>query len=330
MRDRQLDLFDAPADAPSAQASYPGALHRLAEQLPPHVHLGTSSWTFPGWTGLVYLRRYDSQASFVRESLAEYARHPLFKTVGVDRAHYAPLSREDWLAYARQLPSGFRCVIKVWDELTVMTFPDHPRYGARRGQTNASFLDSALFKDAVLGPLREGFAPHVAALVLEFAPMRRCPPARVFADKLAQFLEACSSDVPLAVELRNRELFTPRYLAILRHFGASHVLSFWTGMPTLREQLAVPGVLCGPLTVARLSLPPFTAYAARNAARKQEFSPFDRIIEPQPALREDVVELARRTAELNLALFVTVNNKVEGSAPLTIAALAERIIARAL
>ena len=91
------------------------------------------------------------------------------------------------------------------------------------------------------------------------------------------------------MELRNRELLTPRYLAVLEHFGASHVLNFWTGMPALREQLALPGVLSGPRAVARLSLPPFTAYAQR----KRDFAPFSRIVDAQPALRDDVAESSR-------------------------------------
>jgi uncharacterized protein YecE (DUF72 family) len=321
MHEDQLDLFgQAVAQVPRGPA-YPEALHALAAALPPHVHLGTSSWTFPGWSGLVYLRSYPSQRSFVQESLKEYAQYPLFKTVGVDRAHYAPLSVADWRTYAAQLPPGFRCVIKVWDELSLMAFPDHERYGARRGAHNPSFLDPALLRDAVVAPLREAFRDHVGALVLELAPQRNPLPARQFEDRLAGFLSRAPQDLSLAVELRNRELLTPRYLAILMHFGASHVLNFWSGMPTLREQLALPGILSGPRAVARLSLPPFTSYAQR----KRELEPFDRIQDPQLALHEDVAELAYRAGELGQSLFITVGNKVEGCAPRTIASLAARI-----
>jgi uncharacterized protein YecE (DUF72 family) len=318
---RQLDLFAEPGGSAEKPTEYPESVHQLGAALPSHVHLGTSSWTFAGWSGLVYLRTYPNQRSFVRESLSEYARYPLFKTVGVDRAHYAPLSADDWRAYAAQLPPRFPCVIKAWDELSVITFPDHERYGARRTTQNPHFLDAALFRDAVAAPLLEGFRDHVGALVLELAPQRSAPPARQFEDRLARFLSQAPAELPLAVELRNRELLTPRYLSILKHYGASHVLNFWTGMPTLREQLALPGILSGPRAVARLSLPPFTAYAQR----KRDFAPFDRLVEPQLSLRDDVAELVYRTGELGQDVFITVNNKVEGSAPLTIAALAQRI-----
>ena len=109
MPGNQLDLF---GEGQGSQLATPPAIpehvRKLAEALPRHVHLGASTWTFPGWAGLVYHRAYPNQRSFVRDSLAEYAQYPLFRTVGVDRAHYAPLTALDWQAYAQQLPLGFQ------------------------------------------------------------------------------------------------------------------------------------------------------------------------------------------------------------------------------
>jgi uncharacterized protein YecE (DUF72 family) len=317
--ERQLDLFGAAALPPAPRHEPPRELVELGRKLPAHVRLGTSSWTFPGWSGLVYRKHYPNQKAFTRDSLAEYAQHPLFHTVGIDRSHYAPLSEQDLASYAAQLPRGFRCVIKVWDELTTMVFPDHERYGARRGQPNPSFLDAQRFRDQVAAPLLSTFREHTGPLVLEVAPMRKVPSPRVFEDALARFLKAAPPELHYAVELRNRELLTPRYLAILKHFAASHVLNYWTLMPTIGEQLRMPEILPGPFVVSRLLLPPYRGYEQR----KRELSPFDRILDPQPQMREDVIELAARAGELGHTLFIIVNNKAEGSAPLTVKALAE-------
>ena len=59
----QLELF-APAPGvaePDTSATPEPALPstellELAARLPAEVRLGTSSWSFPGWTGLVYAR----------------------------------------------------------------------------------------------------------------------------------------------------------------------------------------------------------------------------------------------------------------------------------
>lgn len=318
--ERQLDLFGAPvAEDLTVAEPYPERLVELSKAIPAHVHLGTSSWTFPGWSGLVYRRVYKTPREFTRQSLGEYARYPLFGTVGIDRSHYAPLLPEDYQLYASQLPDGFPCVIKVWDELTTQVFPDHARYGARRGQANDHFLDAELFRDSVFTPTFEHFEKHVGALVLEFAPQRVAPDPRKFELSVERFLQAAPRGLPLAFELRNRELLTPRYLDILRHHGASHVLNFWAGMPTLAEQLQRPRILSGARVVARLMLPPYQVYAQRRA----EMAPFDRVLDPQPGMRQDVLELARLAGEYDQALFVIVNNKAEGSAPGTIMALAE-------
>jgi uncharacterized protein YecE (DUF72 family) len=324
--DRQLDLFAeaAPNSSTPEVGRYPPALLELAAALPKHLRLGTSSWTFPGWAGLVYQRTYPNQRVFTRESLSEYARHPLLTTVGIDRSHYAPLDTTTLREYASMLPAGFRCVMKAWDELTTMVFPDHERYGPRRGQRNPSFLDPVRFREAVAGPVLDAFADHIGPIVLEVAPMRRAPSPKDFEHALEHFLQKAPPELHYAVELRNPELVTPRYLGILRHYAASHVLNFWTLMKPLREQLAVDGILPGPVVVSRLLLPPYTGYEQR----KRELSPFDRIVDVQHEMREDVVGLVERCGELGHTLYVIANNKAEGSAPLTLRAIAELVVAR--
>jgi uncharacterized protein YecE (DUF72 family) len=315
----QLALFDL-SPPPEELAPWDRELEHLAAALPEHLRLGTSSWTFEGWTHLVYRKSYPNQRAFTRESLAEYARHPLMRTVGIDRSHYKPLDEASLREYSAQLPEGFRCVSKAWDELTTMVFPDHERYGERRRTKNASFLDVSRFSDFVAQPLLNAFADHTGPIILEIAPMRPAPAAREFEDQLARFLARAPRPLHYAVELRNRELFTPRYLAILAHYAASHVLNYWTGMPTLREQMEMRASLPGPVTVVRLMLPPYTAYQKRMI----ELAPFDRILDAQPEMHEHVQRLITRTAELGHVTYVLASNKAEGCAPLTVRGIAER------
>jgi len=92
-------------------------------------------------------------------------------------------------------------------------------------------------------------------------------------------------------------------------------------MPDIGTQLDVPGVLEAPFAVARLLIPP----GQRYAARREELQPFDRVVDPQQKMRADVVRLVGECQKLGKPLFVISNNKAEGSSPLTIAALAERL-----
>ncbi|MGF1464721.1 MAG: DUF72 domain-containing protein [Sandaracinaceae bacterium] len=320
MSDRQLDLF---ADA-SDESLRPGPPHRLftlREQLPPGVAFGTSSWTFEGWKGLVYHRTYGDRDAFVRDSLAEYVRFPLFDLVGVDRTYYLPLREEEARHMAGQLPRGFRATFKVWNEVTTRVFPDHRRFGERAGRPNPSFLDAELFRSQVAGPLlATPLVDHVAAMILEIAP----GPGR--ADAFEAALEAFLRDAPrafhYAVELRDRHLLTERYLDLLRaHGGASHVVSYWSRMPTVREQLS-RDVLMSDRVVCRLMIPPGGSYEELKAA----YAPFDRLHRVDQPMREDTVHLVRAARRSGREALVIVNNKVEGSSPLTVAGIAERLV----
>src|SRR5262245_693991 len=96
-REEQLELFgDASSAAPGgSRAARPDEIvaplpprpeHVAhAERLPPGVRIGTSSWSFPGWSGIVY-DGHPSQARLARGGLRAYARHPLLRTVGLDRS----------------------------------------------------------------------------------------------------------------------------------------------------------------------------------------------------------------------------------------------------
>ena len=212
----------------------------------------------------------------------------------------------------------FRLVSKVWDEITTAVYPKHPRYGARAGTVNPNFLSAGHFVDNVLRPYRDAdLLGH--PFVFELTPMPKgALDERALVARIDDFLSRIPA-ARYAFELRNAELFGPRWLDMLRAHRAAHVFTYWTAMPPLRTQLA-KHALTAPFTVIRLMLPPYTRYAARKAS----FAPFDKLVDPQPEMRADVVDILRAAAERGAkAGFVLVNNKAEGSAPLTVKELAK-------
>ena len=318
--ERQLDLFGRPEDAAEVSADdAQDELESLRERLPARLRFGTSSWTFPGWAGLVYHRRYSNQRSFLRDSLQEYAQHPLMRTVGVDRGYYTPVPEEDLAHYASQLPDDFRAAMKVWQGVTMPVYPRHPRYGANAGADNPDFLDSELFARAVHEPARAAFSAHMGPWIVEIAPSPSPIDPSWFCEKLDEFLGAAPRDFPFAVELRDRRLLTPQYVRTLRKHGAAHVFNYWSRMPNLAKQARIEGLLDGSMLVVRLLLPP----GGRYADLKEAYAPFDRLVSPQPEMRQDVVNLVRRALERDMECYVIVNNKAEGSSPLTVRSLAK-------
>ncbi len=319
----QLGLFDhAEEDAEHLGDDAQRELEALRARLPERLRLGTSSWTFPGWAGLVYRRRYANQKAFLRDSLAEYAEHPLMRTVGIDRGYYTPVPREDLASYASQLPDGFRAAMKVWQKVTMPGYPRHPRYGADAGKPNPFFLDPELFAEAVHEPTREAFADRMGPWIVEVPPAPTALDPSWFCEKLDAFLSRAPRDFPFAVEIRDRKLLTPEYARTLRRNEASHVFNYWSRMPSLSEQMRVEGLLDGPLLVSRLLLPP----GGRYGELKEAFAPFDRIVSPQPQMRHDLVRLVQVALDRDMECYVLVNNKAEGSSPLTVRALAELLV----
>lgn len=306
---------------PGDQPPTPDELKRLAAAIPPGVHFGTSTWTYPGWTGLVYEKPYPASGATAR-MLAEYARFPLFSTVGIDSSFYGPPSAKTLASWARVLPPGFRCVSKVWDRITVHTFTG-PRDDGRSGEANPDFLNADLFLTDVLEPFRAHFGDHVGPFVFEFQTIEPSAglDAAGFAARLDQFFSRLPTEAEYAVELRNPEFLAPPYLAVLREHGVAHVFNSWTRMPSIGEQLDQTGSITARFIVARALLRPGRKY--REAVDR--FAPYDRIREANPALRNDLVKLARTAAGLRIPAYLLVNNRAEGSAPLTIAAVARSL-----
>jgi uncharacterized protein YecE (DUF72 family) len=279
------------------------------------VRFGTSSWNYPGWKGLVYHRDYEGRGASAK-MLEEYARFPLFRTVGIDSSFYAPPTETVLASYAERLPPGFPCVSKVWNQITVQTF-SKAQDKARGGKVNTDFLNPDIFLEAVYGPYQQHFADHAGPFVFEFQAIGRgsgMTPER-FADRLDEFFSALPREGQYAVEIRNEEFLTPMYFAVLREHGVAHVFNSWTRMPPIGDQLDLPGSLSGPFIVARALLQQGRTYDEAVDA----FAPYDRIQDPSPPLRQDLLRLIETAVRTRIPAYLLVNNRAEGSAPLTVA-----------
>ncbi len=314
----QLEL-GGPVGGPASPLPPHDQLAAWRAAIPGTVLFGTSTWTYPGWTGLVYSRTYPERGAASR-MLAEYARFPLFGTVGIDSSFYGPPSPRTLEAWARALPAGFPCVSKVWDRITVHTFAGKREGPELAGRRNPDFLNPQLFLSDVYEPYRRHFGDHMGPFVFEFQTIagRGAPGAAEFPRELDAFLALLPREAQYAVEIRNEEFLTPEYFAVLRAHGVAHVFNSWTRMPSIGDQLDRAGSLTADFTVARALLRPGRSY--RDAV--EAFQPYDRVRDPNPELRADLARLAREAIGRGMRAYLVVNNRAEGSAPHTVAAVA--------
>lgn len=325
-RAAQLSLFGPPEETsvrrPHLKAV--SAEHfELGRRLPENVHLGTSTWSFPGWAGILWAKEY-SQRLLARQGLVAYSEHPLLTGAGIDRTYYQPLPAADFADYAAQVPEGFRFVTKAQDVLTWRTFPHHDRYGDQKGQANPRFLDAAYATDECVAPMVDGLGAQAGPLVFQFPPQDLGEPL-VFIEQLFEFLEALPQGPLYAVEIRNREILSPQYALALADAGASHCFTVYPRMPDLKTQweatvataLAPEGCL-----VLRWMLQPGLTYQSAG----ERYRPFHRLVDEDPGNRQTIASFVRHMHGRGRPAFVTVNNKAEGSAPLSVFKLAEAVV----
>jgi uncharacterized protein YecE (DUF72 family) len=326
-----------PADAVEPAPPDDGVL-RLGRRLPRSVFLGTSSWSFPGWRGIVYRGSY-SESALARHGLAAYARHPVLRAVGIDRGFYRPLTRGDYERYARQVPAEFRLLIKA---PSLFTDAVKRGEGGVADADNPEFLNAQAAIELFVVPAMAGLGDQAGPLVFQLSPLPRSllrgDGAVALIERLGAFLAALPREVDgrqpvYAVELRNGELLTPRLVRTLRAAGTRLCLGLHARMPDARRQSAALRALDaaeadgdawrlkGPLIVRWILHAGLSYEAAKN-----RYAPFDRLIDVDVFTRGALAHLIQVALRSEQPAYVIVGNKAEGSAPLTCIELAKAVV----
>ena len=328
----QETLFaDIPPPAAVQAQECGDAVQALSASLSPRIHLGTSSWSFPGWKGLVWANDC-SEAALARDGLPAYAQHPLLRTVSIDRSFYRPMTAEQYAVYASQVPDGFRFIVKAPALVTdaVQRGPD-----GRGLQANPAFLDPQMALDTFVQPALDGLGQKIGALVFEIPPLpaglRRDMPALF--ERLGRMLGALPSLAPtapdgvIAVEVRDPDWLVPTFRDVLREHGARYCLGLHPRLPPIDAQLPLLRAMWPGPFVCRWSLNRLHGAQGYETA-KAGYAPFNRLVDPDPFTREALARIIRGTAAAGHPVYVSVNNKAEGCAPLSVIELAQAVGAR--
>lgn len=329
-RMQPLPLFDddeADAVRPSTpDAQWQALGDALRARWGGRCHLGTSSWHFPGWAGLTWDRPYP-ESLLSRQGLAAYARHPLLRSVSLDRAFYRVLAAAEYAQLARQVPQDFRFVVKAPAALTDAVSREA---GSGRPQAdNPHFLDPALALQGCVQPALDGLGERLGVIVFQLSPLPAhwlgagqplLPPL----ERLWQaVMPALQGRALAALELRDATLLTPALAAQLKAHGVRAVLGLHSRLPPIEAQLPMQRATWPGDLVCRWNLQRGQRYAqARDA-----WAPFDRLLAPDPGTRAELARVARATLDAGYSAYITINNKAEGSAPHSVIELARALLA---
>ncbi|MEF7615824.1 DUF72 domain-containing protein [Aquincola sp. MAHUQ-54] len=315
-----------------AAAEVPAELHALASDLDRRfrgrLHLGTSSWSFPGWNGLVWGRAYG-ESTLAKRGLTAYARHPLLRTVSLDRAFYRPLEAAAYTGFAAQVPEGFRFIVKAPALVTDATVRDPANGKALRA--NPLFLDPRVALAEAVTPAVQGLGPAFGVLVFQLSPL----PLEWLADEAAfharldalwrAVVPALPASARAALEVRDPELLTPALAKLLQRHGVRYCAGLHDRMPPVSTQLPMLRAMWPGDLVCRWNL----QRGLRYAQAKGLWEPFDRIQAPDLPTREALARVIAGTLAAGFDAYVGINNKAEGSAPCSVIELAREVLRQA-
>lgn len=260
----------------------PDNLHKL--------HLGTSSWTFADWRDVFYPPQLP-----VKDQLNYYATQ--FNSVEVNTSFYGLPAPSTLLQWVESVPEGFTFALKAPRLIT------HEKRLIDCRQDMQSYLD-------VLRSLGDLAAPGF----LQFPPQfTRAQYGRVLADFL-DWLAGELNGLPLAVEVRARDLMTDAFARFLAERSISFVVVERVDTPDLYETWA-----------AQLASAPRYLFL-RIIGNDRDKLPNDRDLQrPQ----EEILDRwAARIADLlaqNVEVFAYVHNPFEGHSPASVRRLWERV-----
>ena len=317
----QLGLFGDPesgeASHPVGPATVAADLLQVAAHLPAGIHLGTSSWTFPGWATLVY-DRVAEERMLAREGLAAYSQHPLLRCVGST----APFTDPSLPPSSADMPSRFLRIFALWSRRQCYVLPRPFEANPARVPAHPGFSTPVCLTAIRRSLPRWPWASRGCAGV----PISACwpgvePTATGFCrETTAIFRWVAARSSVLYRAARSRIDYTGLSASVARGRGSS-LHRFASAHAGVSEQARVTGVAhTGPLVV-RWNL--HQGLARRNEERYQ---PFRRLVDEDIPNRVSLARLCLQAVDRGMPAFVIANNKAEGSAPLTLFKLAEQIV----
>jgi len=310
-------------------ADHPAELMQLAHRLPPQVRLGGSTWSYPGWEGMIWGAEYTSSV-LSRHGLGAYAAYPLMRAVGIDRSFYRGLSVLEYAQYADQVPADFRFVVKGPASVCDAVLRENEGRGTKH---NPNFLNAEVAAREFVLPAAEGLGNKLGVLCFQLSPLPL--PLLVDMPLCLSLLETMLKGLPgiramapnaiIAVEVRDPEWLRPEFAELLKRQGATYCLGGHPKMPPIEAQLPVLRALWpGPL-VCRWLLNRVHGPFGQGKADKA-YTPYDRFHHEDPHTRAELAKLTAVFARADQPVYITVSNTAEGSAPLSVEALAREII----
>jgi len=289
------------------------------------LRIGTCSWNYPSWEGLIY----DSHDK--AEYLAEYADS--FNAVEIDRWFWSlfedpmkarlPLEK-DAATYRASVPNSFMFGVKAPNSVTLTHLYKKDRSSKTEPlRENPHFLSHDLMVEFLdrIKPLHD-----VLGLIMfqfEYLNKKKMPSSAEFSALFGAFADGLPAGLIYTVETRNKNYLDHSFYEFLLNHKLCPVLVSGYWMPRISSLFAEHKELLVQFPVIVIRLMGEDRGEIEKATGKQ----WDSIVKPHDVELDEVSEILLELRQADVVPFVFVNNHYEGSAPITIDRLMERLSA---
>jgi uncharacterized protein YecE (DUF72 family) len=274
--------------------------------------IGTCSWKYPSWEGLVY------SAPKGIDYLAEYSRK--YNTVEVDQWFWSLFKTgnpklpnvKDVQQYRDAVSDNFRFTIKVPNSITLTH-----HYQKKKSEPlveNPHFLSPALFSEFLerLAPLKN----CLGILVFQFGYLNKqmMTSQKKFIEAFGKFMSEIPGNITYTVEIRNPNYLNPAYFDLLKSYQMGHVFLQGYWMPDIVKTYEKFRDRVQKLKTVIIRL----HGGGRKEIEKLTGNQWDKIVDPRDQELTDIARMASALIQCGIEVYVNVNNHYEGSAPRTI------------
>jgi len=281
----------------------------------PYLKVGTCSWKFDSWKGLVY---DEDKIYRPGDYLTDYARY--LDSVEIDQWFWSLFPGGIKLpdigtvkSYADSVPDDFVFTVKAPNSLTLTHFYSRQpkRYASYAGKANEHFLDHELLErflerltlmERKLGPIMFQF---------EYLNKKKMPSKEIFFDKFHEFIIEAPKGFRYAVEIRNPNYLSQAFFRFLKENDLGNVYLEGYYMPHIGEVFEKFEPATTDFCIIRLH------GGDRLEIETETGELWNQVVSPKPKGLKAAAQIVRANRQKNVLTFVNLNNHFEGSAPLS-------------
>ena len=281
------------------------------------LKIGTCSWKYDSWRNIVYSDK--SNLNFLEEYSKKY------KTVEIDQWFWSlhgldkiTLPKNDVVEeYTGSVPADFKFTIKAPNSITLTHFYKKSKFDALI--ENPHFLSLELMEAFIenLKPMHNQIG--MIMFQFEYLNKEKMPSQIDFQILMEDFFSKLDRRFIYGIEIRNPNYLNKAYFEFLNNNDISHVFIQGYYMPSIFEIFHKFSDLINKHTAIRLIGPD------RKIIEKLTGNDWSRILLPKDDEIEKLIDMISKLIHKEVDIYLNVNNHYEGSAPLTIERITNKL-----